>query len=246
MTPVLSERGTEASPAKPRGVFITGTDSGVGKTVVAAGLAAALRAQGWDVGVMKPVQTGERPGDAAFLGQAAGVGDPLELINPCYLGAPLAPAVAASLGYGRVDIPLILEAFRELCRRHQFLVVEGIGGLLVPLQDGFYVADLIVALELPAIIVARPTLGTINHTLLTIRQAQSAGIRVLGTVISGYPQKPDLAEETNPQAIERYSHRPVLGILPYLPQLDVAAGRLEGLAEAVGQRVKLEEIILGT
>lgn len=211
--------------------------------MVAGGLAAALRARGLDVGVMKPVQTGGYPGDAAFLRQAAGVTDSLDLINPCYLEVPLAPALAAALGHGRVDIPHILEAFQELSRRHPFLVVEGIGGLLVPLQESFYVADLMLALGLPAMVVARPALGTINHTLLTIRQAQSAGIRVLGTIISDYPPQPGLAEETNPQAIERYSGLPILGLLPHLPGVDVAAGRLEGLAEAVGRYVRLEEIL---
>ena len=227
----------------PRGVFITGTDTGVGKTVVASGLAAALQCQGLDVGVMKPVQAGDYPGDAALLQRAAGVADPLDLINPCYLDASLAPAVAAGLGHGRVDIARILEAFHELRRRHKFLVVEGVGGLLVPLEDGFSVADLILALGLPAVVVARPGLGTINHTLLTVRQAHAAGIRVLGTIINGYPEEPDLAERTNPQAIEKYSGLPVLGTIPHFPALSTDREGLRGLAEAVGRCVKVEEII---
>ncbi len=234
----------EESPAKTaKGIFVTGTNTGIGKSVVAGGIAAALRARGVDVGVMKPIQTGERPGDAAFLRRAAGVTDPLEQINPCYLDAPLAPAVAASLGYGTVDIPAIIEAFRQLSRTHEFMIVEGIGGLLVPLQENYYVADLIKALELPSLVVARPVLGTINHTLLTIRQAQSAGIRVLGTIINGYPADPDLAERTAVEAIEHYSGLPVLGTLPYLPTINVAAGILDGLLEAVRRYVRMEAIL---
>lgn len=229
--------------ASRRGIFITGTSTGIGKTIVAGGLAAALRARGVDVGVMKPVQTGGRPGDAAFLQRAAGLTDPLSLVNPCYLDAPLAPAVAVSLGYGQVEIPLILEAFRELSGRHKFMVVEGIGGLLTPIQERFYLADLILAMELPAIVVARPGLGTINHTLLTIRQAQSMGIHVLGTIVNGYPAKPDLAEKTSVEAIESHSGLPVFGTLPHLPGVDTAAGIMDGLVEAVRRYIRLEEIL---
>ncbi|MDP2727309.1 MAG: dethiobiotin synthase [Dehalococcoidia bacterium] len=236
--------GTERSSGRSgRGVFVTGTDTGVGKTVVAGGLAAALAARGMNVGVMKPIQAGGRRGDVAFLQRAAGTADPIDLINPCYLDAPVAPAVAVDLGYGQVDIPLILGAFQELCRRHDFIVVEGIGGLLVPLQDGYYVADLILALGLPTILVARPGLGTINHTLLTIRQAQASAIEVLGTIINGYPARPDLAERTNAEAIERFSGLPVLGLLPHLPRVDTAVGVMEGLAEAVGRYLNLETIL---
>lgn len=244
MMHTLSATERAAPPAKTgRGVFVTGTSTAIGKTVVAGGIAAALHARGVNVGVMKPIQTGERPGDAAFLRRASGVSDSLELINPCYLDAPLAPAVAASLGYGTVDIPAVKAAFHELARRHQFMIVEGIGGLLVPLQEDYYVADLIKALDLPALVVARPVLGTINHTLLTVRQAQSAGIRVLGTIINGYPADPDLAERTAVEAIEHYSGLPVLGTLPYLPTINVAAGIMEGLLEAVRRYVRVEEIL---
>lgn len=211
--------------------------------MVAAGLAAALKSRGTNVGVMKPVQTGDYPGDAAFLREAAGAADSLDLVLPCYLPAPLAPAVAARIGHGRVDIPKVLDAFQELCRRHDFLVVEGIGGLLVPLEDGRYVVDLIAAMALPAIVVARPGLGTINHTLLTIRQARAAGIRVLGTIINGYPAQPDLVEKTNPEAIRRHSGLPVLGVLPLLPKIDTTGEGLEGLVEAVNKHVRLEEIL---
>lgn len=240
----IASTATVASPAKTgRGIFVTGTNTGIGKTVVTGGLAAVLRARGINVGVMKPIQTGERPGDAAFLRRAAGVTDPIELINPCYLDAPLAPAVAAGLGYGKVDIPAVMGAFHKLSRVHDFMLVEGIGGLLVPLQEGYYVVDLISALGLPALVVARPVLGTINHTLLTIRQAQSAGIRVIGTVINGYPADPVLAERTAVEAIEHYSGLPVLGTIPNLPTINVSAGILDGLLEAFRRHMRLEGIL---
>jgi dethiobiotin synthetase len=229
--------------AEARGFFVTGTDTGVGKTVVAAGLAAALKARGLDVGVMKPVQTGGRSEDAAFLAQAAAATDEPHLVNPCCLEFPLAPAVAAAIARQPVPIAQILEAFHELRRRHQIMIVEGVGGLLVPIAQDYYVSDLIRDLGLPALVVARAGLGTINHTLLTIREGQRAGIRVLGTIINAYPAAAGLAEETNPEAIQRHSGLPILGVIPVLPGLDVASCSMEGLAEAVAGAVNLEGLL---
>ncbi len=230
-----------------KGIFVTGTDTGVGKTVVAAALAGLLKAEGVDVGVMKPVQSGgvRENGrliseDARFLSKAAGVVDEPGLVNPYCLEPPLSPNVAARVSGVEIDPTAITTAFRELAGRHDLIVVEGAGGLLVPISDDFLIADLIVALGLPILVVARPNLGTINHTLLTIRCARHMGIKPIGTVINGYrDDAAGLAERTSPDEIERLSGLPIIGILPYLPSVDVAGARLGNLFEVAGRCLDL-------
>ncbi|MBI4320173.1 MAG: dethiobiotin synthase [Chloroflexi bacterium] len=222
-----------------KGIFVTGTDTGVGKTVVAAALAALLKAEGIDVGVMKPVQSGGVcengrlvSEDSRFLMEAAGVDDDPGLVNPYCLEPPLSPNVAARVTGTHIDIGVILSAFQELRRRHEMVVVEGAGGLLVPITDDFLVADLILALDLPAVVVARPGLGTINHTLLTLRCMLQMGIRALGVVINGYrAETAGLAEETSPAEIERLSGVPVLGVMPYVPSVNVERAEVGELVE---------------
>lgn len=221
---------------RPRGLFITGTDTGVGKTLIAAGLAAWCRAQGMDVGVMKPVATGgirwRRPRgrsrwlspDAVLLARAADVHDPWDLINPECFREPLAPFVAAQRAGKAVRWPAILRAYRRLQQRHPFLIIEGIGGLLVPLSRRQTVADLIQAFDLPVLIVARRRLGTLNHTLLTVREAQRQGLRVHGVILNAAdPPTRDaglrLAERTNPGALEGWLSISLLGKTPYDPAL---------------------------
>ena len=205
------------------GIFITGTDTGVGKTYVARGIAAALRAQGVNVGVMKPVETGcaKRagslvPSDAMALMKAAGTDDSLSLVNPYRFGKPLAPLTAAELEGKRIDPDKILAAYRALSRKHDYLIVEGAGGVMVPLLRKYLYIDLIEALNLPVMIVARPGLGTINHTLLTIEALRSRGVNIAGIVIN-YTQngKHGLAEKTNPTIIEELSGVKLLGVIPY-------------------------------
>lgn len=174
-----------SSPA--RGVFVTGTDTGVGKTLVACALARALRQRGTRVGVMKPVETGvgdDGPLDALALRDAADVNDPLELICPARFAQPSAPPVAARAEGREVDLGVIRQAFTELRRRHEFLIVEGAGGLLVPVGDGLCMGALAGEFELPLLVVARGALGTLNHTLLTLEAAQQRGLAVVGVVVS--------------------------------------------------------------
>lgn len=207
-----------------RAVLVTGTDTGVGKTIVAAGLAAALARRGLDAGVMKPIATGgvHRRGrlvsaDAEFLRRAAGVRDPLEWINPVCLEPPLAPSVASRLTRRPVDLRAVGKAFRILASTHDRLVVEGIGGLLTPLRERFTVAHLARRLGLPLIIVARPTLGTINHTALTVLAARTLGLNVLGLVVNHHARFPiGAAERTNPAVLESETAVPLLGEVPFL------------------------------
>ena len=211
--------------SRMRGLFITGTDTGVGKTLVAAGLAAWCRRQGVDVGVMKPIATGGERGispDARLLAHAAAVDDPWSLINPVCYREPLAPAVAARRVHRPVRFPTIVRAFRELSQRHDVLIVEGIGGLLVPLSRRLTVADLIRLLNLPVLVVSRRRLGTLNHTLLTIEHAKRVGLKVVGVVLNAADPPtadPDvrLAEQTNAVALRACLPVPLLGNLARRP-----------------------------
>ena len=205
-----------------KGIFITGTDTGVGKTYVACGIAMTLRRKGIDVGVMKPAETGCRkrnrqllPVDAIKLARAAGVRDALDFVNPYRFSDPLAPSVAAGLEGKRLDPSRILSCFRVLSQRHDFTIVEGAGGIMVPLSKDYLYLDLAANLRLPIVIVARPCLGTINHTLLTISAIRERRLKIAGVVIN-YAKKEwkrGRAEKTSPAAIETASGVRILGIV---------------------------------
>ena len=206
---------------KKQGIFITGTDTGVGKTYVAAGIAEAFRRRGIDVGVMKPVETGCRmrkglliPRDARRLVRAAGTSDRLDLVNPYRFRKPLAPSVAAGLENKKIDPKKIMASYRQLSRRHQYMIVEGAGGIMVPLGQGFTYLDLAEALKLPIVIVARPGLGTINHTLLTISALKGRKLPIAGVIIN-YAQdwKTRDAERTNPEVIRDISGVDLLSVI---------------------------------
>lgn len=169
------------------GVFVTGTDTGAGKTVVACALARGLVAAGVDLGVMKPVETGvgaAGPLDAIALREAAGCHDPLSDICPQQFALPAAPTVAARAEERRVEHDAILAAHRRIAARHGFVIVEGAGGLLVPVTPELDMAGLAAELRLPLLIAARAALGTINHTLLTLEAAERRGLAVAGVVVS--------------------------------------------------------------
>jgi len=229
-----------------RGVFVTATDTEVGKTFVAAGLAKGLKDLGLDVGVMKPVASGGRrtkdglvSDDALELAKAAQATDEPTLVNPVCLEAPLAPLVAARLEGSRVDLGAVWQAYETLAGRHDFLVVEGVGGLLVPIDEGATVLDLIAMLRLPALVVARPGLGTINHTLLTVRYAREHGVDVIGLVINvAEPVETGQAVETNPGVLEEWARAPVLAHFPHAAGLDAHAERFAALAKEVNARCR--------
>jgi dethiobiotin synthetase len=204
--------------------LVTGTDTGVGKTFVTGGLAAELAGRGVPVGVMKPFATGARSirgrlvsDDARYLKSSAGVDDPLDLINPICLKPPLAPSMASEVAKTPIDLKKVWSAYNTLCARHPTLLVEGAGGLLVPLLTKLTVADLAQKMRLPLLIVTRPSLGTLNHTALTVHVARSYGLRILGLVVNATgPARKGLAERLNPAALELLTRVPVLGEVPYL------------------------------
>jgi dethiobiotin synthetase len=205
------------------GIFITGTDTGVGKTYVAAGIASALRQLAVNVGVMKPAETGCRlrkgrlvPEDALLLAKSAASGDSLSLVNPYRFRLPVAPSTAAEFEKKRIKLDKIMTSYRSLRRRHDFLIVEGAGGIMTPLTRTKSFIDLSRAMELPVVIVARPGLGTINHALLTISALKERNIPVAGVVIN-YAEDvtPGPAEKTGPSVIEKASGVRILGTLRF-------------------------------
>lgn len=236
-----------------RGFFITGTDTGVGKTAVTAGLAASLKRKGLNVGVMKPLQTGSANTgqgmisvDALFTMLVAGISEAMELVCPYRLEPPLAPRVAAEIKGITIEVNKISAAYRKLCTRHEFMLVEGAGGIMVPIAGRFLMADLAKLLDLPVLIVARPGLGTVNHTLLTVEYAKSRGLRVAGIIINGFKRHTaGPAEKTNPGLIEELSGVPVVGTVPHDPDLDVDAYKPGRIAELVEKGVNWAKILKG-
>ncbi len=175
--------------ARVRGCFVTGTDTGVGKTAVACALAHRLRRSGVEVGVMKPVETGVSGEDALEsdglrLREAAQAGDPIDLISPYRYRDPVAPLAAARREGRPVDLQVLDHAFGELSKRHDFLVVEGVGGVRVPVTDEASVLALMAALRLPVVVVARAALGGINHALLTLEALREAGLAPAALVLN--------------------------------------------------------------
>ncbi len=217
------------------GLFITGTDTGVGKTFVARGIAAALRGRGRRVGVLKPVETGcggglaRRPADALALRAAAGSALPLDRICPYQLDAPLAPDVAARLENIRIDPEAIVAAFRAIEPAHDLTLVEGAGGLLVPLAGRYSMADLARDLDLPLLVVVDSKLGAINHTLLTLEAAAARGLPVRGYVLN-HASAADEAAATNASVLARCTDTPCLGTIAWTRAAERDPGEIVGPA----------------
>ena len=206
-----------------RGLFVTGTGTGVGKTVVAGAIVAAVRARGQRVAAYKPVVTGldDRaaagwPHDHELLAAAAGAS--AEAVAPHRFGPPVSPHLAAELAGVELDLEAMVVAASAAAAEAaaDVLVVEGVGGLLVPLTRDRTVRDLAVALGFPLIVAAQPGLGTINHTLLTIAAARAAGLTVAGAVMTPWPERPSPMERSNRETIDRLGGVPVatLAMLP--------------------------------
>ncbi|HXJ32442.1 MAG TPA: dethiobiotin synthase [Candidatus Eisenbacteria bacterium] len=198
-------------------LFITGTDTGVGKTFVACALAHALRARGTRVGVVKPVETGVEgePEDALRLKAAAGDPAPLDDVCPYRFRAPLAPSVAAAREGTAVDVDRLVALVRRRASEVEVLLVEGAGGLLVPIVKQTTYLDLAGRLRLPIIIVAANRLGTINHTALTARVADAAGLAVLGFVLSHPTPQTDDSATANVESITALTGLACLGVVPH-------------------------------
>lgn len=222
-----------------RGVFVTGTDTGAGKTVVSAAIAACLHRRKGTVAAFKPVVTGldepadpDWPRDHELL--AAMTGAEPDDVAPMTYGLPASPHLAATDAGRTVEPPALVAAARRAGERVDALVVEGVGGLLVPISLGYSIRDFAVELGLPLVVAARPGLGTINHTLLTVEAARAAGLTVAAIVMTPWPEEPSLLEGSNRTTVEALS-----GVAVHtLPEL--ARADFEALADA-GAKWPLDE-----
>ncbi len=210
-----------------RGIFITGTDTDAGKSVITAALALHLIRLGYRTGVMKPVASGVEPGkiseDTKLLLHAAGAEDSglsAEQITPIALKAPLSPHMAARLDKNPLSPEIIrkkvLPAFQEQLKTFDRVLVEGVGGALCPLSDRYTISDLAKDLDIPAVIVTADRLGCINHALLTVEALQSRNIPLLGIILNR-TSRPDLAAQTNEEALTHATDIPVWGTVPFCP-----------------------------
>lgn len=207
-----------------RGVFVTGTDTGIGKTTIAAALVRYWRLTGVNVGAYKPVASGSIPDqqgnpiweDVEAYFNALDGNFPRDRICPQCFAAPLAPPVAARAAGHKVDDALLAAGIDWWQSKVDWLVVEGAGGLLSPLSDSQSNADLAVRLGFPLLIVSRLGLGTINHTLLTVEAAQRRGLKIRGILLnSSQPSTADESSKSNPDELARRCDVPILGVLPY-------------------------------
>jgi dethiobiotin synthetase len=206
-----------------RGILITGTDTGIGKTVIGCGLAAALTAQGKRIGVLKPAETGCAPRDgalyaedAARLSAFARTSLPLAQVCPYRFAPPVAPSVAAELAGITIEPRRIAAVFQQIAAHHDFTIVEGAGGLLVPLTGRYTFADLARDLRLPLLVVVGSKLGALNHALLTLHCAQTRALPITGYILNHPAPASDLAIQTNAHTLARLTNVPCLGSLPFL------------------------------
>jgi len=209
------------------GFFITGTDTDVGKTVVTACLTALFKSQGIDVGVMKPIETGVDPAcnssansDAKFLMEVSGNNDLADKVCSYRFKTPASPYQAAQIAGGVIKPATIIENFKVLKLQHKLMLIEGIGGLLVPITSHYNVANLALEIGLPLIIVSRLRLGTLNHTLLTINAAQKHGLKIKGIILNQQEKNTlDPVEKQQGKLIKELSDIPILGICPYIKEI---------------------------
>lgn len=205
------------------GFFITATDTEVGKTVIAGAIAQILKEQGKQVGVMKPVASGcrkQREGlvsdDAEFLAMCADSRQPLTTINPVRYEIPAAPVVCEEYEQREFDWGAITASYESLRQSSDVVIVEGIGGVMVPLTAEMTVLDLARAFDMPVVVVARPGLGTLNHTLMTLACLRASGLAVAGVVINGYREyDASIAEQTGPRVIAGFGQTNILAVVPY-------------------------------
>ncbi len=227
-------RGKNSEILKPH-FFVTGTDTGAGKTVVCAALARCLMAGGKTVSVIKPFQTGCAAGevsDADFVHRVMGKKYEPQISSPCRLKEPLAPMVAAELEGREFDIPGILEIIRREMKKHDAVIVEGAGGLLVPIRKDYFMADFALELGFKAVIAARAGLGTINHTLLTVEAARTRNLNIAGIVMCGYHPEQNVCEETNLLFLRNgMQGEKIVGVVPLIAGLNVERGRPGALIE---------------
>jgi len=210
-----------------KSLFITGTDTDVGKTYIAAGLAVAFRKMGIDVGVMKPFAAGRaqkkgyKSEDIVILSKAAKACDPEKLVNPQFFKIPASPYTAWKTLKTKPKISTILSSFKKLTKLHDMILVEGMGGIMTPILKDYYITNLIKEMKIPTVIVTRSRIGTVNHTIMTCKMCEKYKIRVKGIIINnfddGYPI-PELKRD-----LQNLTGIKVLGSIPFIKNMSDAS-----------------------
>lgn len=237
----------------PKGFFITGTNTGVGKTIVTAALLSLFRKHNVDVGVMKPVETGVDPqndgsgeSDAEFLMQTGGIMDGIGDVSPYRFKLAAAPYLATQSEGKRIDKETILKSFQSLAQKHRIILIEGVGGILAPVTPDYLAIDLALDIGLPLIVVSLPGLGAINHTLLTLHAARSKGLKVTGVIFNHIHSEDDrFIADSNRDFIQEKGKTRVLGEIPYIPQISPRSfdtKLVESLEDSVDLKFLIDEV----
>lgn len=236
-----------------RGIFITATDTDIGKTYISGAIAAALRLRGINTGVMKPVASGAvygedgilRSEDASFLMEAAAFSEASrQEVNPVCLLPALTPAVAAVESGTVIEPKQLVKACKNMLRKKEFTIIEGVGGILAPIWEDYLVADMVRDLALPVLVITRPNLGTINHTVLTVDYAQRHGIQVRGVIVNHWNQEQiSVRERSNLEYIERLGKVPVLGMFPTAAGIVAGEQAMRQLGDLAEQHLAIDRIL---
>jgi len=232
-----------------KGIFIIGTDTGIGKTVVAAGLMHLLLSKGYKACYFKPISSGMVkagndlvPTDVCFVKKASGLEENEQYINPVSFKTPVSPHLASRIESSAIDMEVIKERLQHLKSRYDYIIAEGCGGIAVPLRDdGYMLYQLIQELGFVCFLVAGTGLGTINHTLLTVRYAQSMGIVIRGILMNGYTRSS--LEDDNVETIRKLAGLPVLSAVPALEGVDVEGQKTGNLKDVFDKIITVEEVI---
>lgn len=236
-----------------KGLFITGTDTDAGKTVITGAITAACKERGIDVIPLKPVASGGVNNangqlvseDASFLLRAAGLDETARAaVNLLCFKPPLTPAVAARVSQASIDVALLTDFCRKALATHELTLVEGVGGITAPIWEDYLVADMMLELKMPALIVATPHLGGINHAVLTAAYARQRDIPVLGFIINHWDEaEAGVLEHTNIEYITRLTGLPVLGKFPFVETISVPQAKTAALASLAEQHINMEAIL---
>jgi len=207
-----------------KSLFITGTDTDVGKTYVTAGLAVTLRKMGVDVGIMKPFaagtpqKKGSKSEDVEILSKAAQVSDPENLMNPQFFKMAASPYTASKSLKVKVNVNSALSSFKKLSKLHSMLLVEGMGGIMTPILKNYFVTNLIKDMKIPTVIVTRTKIGTVNHTIMTCKMCEKYKIPIKGIIINNF-ESSGYKVKTLKRDLESLTCVPILGTIPYIENL---------------------------
>ncbi len=229
------------------GMMVTGTDTGVGKTAILSGLLSLMSEEGHAVAGIRPTYSGHSgddwPAPLACLRDAAGIDRERDDICPYVFPERIPPEAAARSAGTRIDLERLDRWYTRLASTHAAVLVESAGGLAVPLAQGFTHAHLAARWNLPLLVVARPTDGTLNHAILTVEYARQVGVNVAGVVINGFPARPDEASRQNAEEIERHTDAPVLGVIPHRDTVAIEQGQWRPMRELIRRHLDVPKLL---